>query len=760
MLIHVKKNSYFAMTLSLVLPVGCFAQAATPTGPAPNNANAAATVSATPAQAAALNALTQAMANPAPNSAPGSAPAGSGGGTGVDSSTATALDYLFNHKAGQGTTMKAGNDVASALADKIKAIDVLKTPGLENPELRTRFETYLSLQEVPQARITEYFGKMADVSKTLKAGDIFGAWKILYSLSEYQDLDAGISRELAARVETFWNTDRTKNGLEMANNQLRDNIETYNHNADMDAQDLQEQQQMQQQKAGGKGSTSSSNTSTTANATNSALQSSDADPAAAEAALMPTMGSALQGKMEMTSEYLNLLEARFKIKLNEVKENKMSDQDRMDFSDYIRTLYKSHRYYHVIIAADFYRALFNEGDYPSDLSNQAVAGLGGNGRIAADAAHQMGKSLGVNGNGAANAVSQAGGILGGDPMGQSSQAEEPLTIADEVTSALEINERVSQAIEVFKYKADKGDIASAAEQLQDAFVGNEFHPALKGLPRDEKEKVGEFLTRLDVLKNELEVRAFEQVDGEIASIQKIAADFDSTKPMALVNDIKLESRLRLGKARLLAQAGQLNDAMEEFQTAAEEWPGNPDLNTSSNTFFKSEDTANQSTGDFDRLVKEENYREMFDRQLEFALAVKGDATREQQLKDALEKVGKAKMAEEKANMLVMNGDVDGAWETVALATKEWPDDMKLNKLLADLSGRSADFVSALNKARDAETRKELGYSLTLYVAAQTYYPPSQIANEGIDRVSKLILTPETSDSSSSPGQAQVHAEAN
>jgi hypothetical protein len=104
------------------------------------------------------------------------------------------------------------------------------------------------------------------------------------------------------------------------------------------------------------------------------------------------------------------------------------------------------------------------------------------------------------------------------------------------------------------------------------------------------------------------------------------------------------------------------------------------------------------------------------------------------------------MAEEKANMLVLNGDVDGAWETIELAAKDWPDDMKLNKLLANLSGRSADFVSALNKARDAEAKKELGYSLTWYVNAQSFYPASEIANEGIDRVSKLILSPHSSSS--------------
>jgi hypothetical protein len=529
----------------------------------------------------------------------------------------------------------------------------------------------------------------------------------------------------------------------MANTQLRSNIDTYNHNADLDAHDIAYENQNQKTSNNNGAAASPGNG---ANATNSALGSDSADPAAAEAALMPTMNSALQGKMEMTSEYLNLLEARFKIKLNEIKENKMSDQDREDFADYIRTLYKGHRYYHVIVAANFYRALFNEGDYPQDLTNAAQANAGSNAKQGADSAHLAIKSLGLNASGPASALNQLGGVAGGDPTGQGGQ-EEPLSIADEVTSALEINNRVSQSVEVFRYKASLGEIAAAADELQNAFIANEFHPALQGLARDDKEKVGDFLGKLDVLKNQLEVRDFEQVEGQIASIQKIATDFDSTKPMALVNGIKLESRLRLGKAKLLAQGGQLDLAMQEFQTAAEEWPGNPDLNTSSNLFFKTENNQNQATVDFDRMAQDQDYRGMFDRQLEFALAVKGDDTREQQLKDALTKVGKAKMAEEKANMLMMNGDTDGAWETIELATKDWPDDVKLNKLLANLSGRSADFVSALDKARDAESKKELGFSLTWYVNAQGYYPASVIANEGIDRVSKQILSPQSSSSS-------------
>jgi hypothetical protein len=733
---HVKRNSFLALAL-MVSWQGAMAQTGNFGNPSPAPAPAPTGNGTAPAPASA----------PAPG-APAAAPSD---GTEIDSSTSQAIKSFMTQKPTEGSAGKATAELASALADKIKAMDSLKTPGLDTPEMRARFETYLSLKEVPDPRIKEYFGKMAQISDMLKQGDTFGAWKLLYSLSQYQDLDAGISRELASRVEAFWNTDRTKNGLEMANDKLRDNIDTYNHNADMDADDIAQEQAMDPTKAappgkggGSGGGSSNSGGVSGADATNSPLNSPTADPVAAEAALMPTMSSALQGKLEMTSEYLNLLEARAKIKLNEIRENKMSDQDRMDFSDYIKTLYDNHRYYHVIIAADFYRALFNEGDYPADLSNQAVAAAGSNGRAAADAAHLTVKSLGVNASGPIGALNNAGAQAPG--AGDDNQ---PMSIADEVTSALEINNRVSEAIEVFKFKASQGDIAAAADELQQAFVGNEFHPALQGLARDDKQKVGDFLDKLDVLKNQLEVRDFEQVEGQVAAIQKIAVDFDATKPLAMVNGIKLESRLRLGKARLLAQGGDLNDAMLEFQTAAEEWPGNPDLNTSANTFFKTENNQDQATTDFDRMVQDQDYRGIFGRQLEFALAVKGDSTREQQLKDALEKVQKAEVASEKANMLVMNGDVDGAWETIQLAAKEWPDDMKLNKLLASLSERSADFVSDLDKAQDAEAKKEYGYSLTWYVNAQSVYPPSVIANEGIDRLTKLILSPAADGTSSS-----------
>ena len=305
MLTRVKKSSGAVVLLALTYTLGCSIGLAQrgPIAP-PNNVTG---------QTAPV------PANQGPNS------------TEIDSSTSTALDYLFNHRAGEGTTMKAGNDVAAAIATKIQAVDVLRTPGFSNPEMKARFQTYLSLKEIDQKRIDEYFSKMKDVTASLKAGDPFTAWKLLYALGDYTDLDAGISRELAARVETFWNTDRTKTGLAMANDKLRDDAQKAIHNADLDARDLAEEQAAQAAKGQKGNNNNNASNINQSNTTNSPINNPNADPAAAEAAVDPTLSRNLQGKLEMTGEYLNLLEARAKIKLNEIRANKMSDQDRIGF---------------------------------------------------------------------------------------------------------------------------------------------------------------------------------------------------------------------------------------------------------------------------------------------------------------------------------------------------------------------------------------------------------------------------------------------
>jgi hypothetical protein len=386
----------------------------------------------------------------------------------------------------------------------------------------------------------------------------------------------------------------------------------------------------------------------------------------------------LEGKLQLTDEYLRSLELRAKIKINELKQEKLLEQAKVNFSEYISTLYNSGRLNHVVLAADFYRKIFEEAEYPVNMAKQ-------------------------------------------------------------VNASLEIQRDVQSSVDVFRYKVERGQLAGASESLQTAFLINELSPAVLGLERPLKEKVADFNASLDQMRNLIEARDFGNLEILLQKVKQSAIDYDTTKPMAIVNGVKLEGKMRLGKAKLAAQQGDLKLAMEEFQAAAEAWPNNPDLQDKALTFFDTQDVKSQALVEFDRLVEEQNYRAIFDKQLGFAPAIKGDVKREEALKSALLAIKDAEMATEKANVLMLNGDFFGAWETIELASVKLPDDKKLNRLRADLSGRSVEFVSAINKAREAEGRNDIGFSITWFVNAQRQYPASQIANDGIERLSKKLL---------------------
>ena len=600
--------------------------------------------------------------NPAPSPNP------SGGKT----ETSAAFDYLMNRKPQDGSAGKHAMDAGKRAETKAIAEDAVGIPRQEDSNLRARFERYLGTVQVSPERLDTYFSKMRDVSNLLRDNQVFAAWKELHELADETLIDAGISRELANRVESIWNTGRANVGLGQKNEKLRREVKTANANADMMSEGIMDRELEYQRRLNQGRRQQQQQQGSANNAPNGGV------PQMPEGgAPQPTMVG-LEGKLQLTEEYLRSLELKAKIKLNELKQEKLLEQAKTDFSDYVTTLFNSGRLNHVVLAADFYRKLFQEGDYPAEMARQ-------------------------------------------------------------VNASLEINRDVQSAVDVFRYKVERGQLAGASDSLQNAFMTSELNPAVLGLERPLKEKVADFTAQIDQMRNLIEARDFGNLEVLLLNLKNLATDFDTTKPMAIVNAVKLESKMRLGKAKLAAQQGDLKLAMEEFQAAAETWPGNPDLEDKALSFFDTQDVRSQTLVEFDRLVAEQNHRAIFEKQLAFAPAVKDDTKRTESLRSALEAVKNAEMASEKANLLMMNGDVFGAWETIELASANLPDDQKLNKLRADLSGRSAEFVAAINKARDAENRNETGYSLTWYVNAQRQYPASQIANGGIDRLSKKLL---------------------
>ena len=143
--------------------------------------------------------------------------------------------------------------------------------------------------------------------------------------------------------------------------------------------------------------------------------------------------------------------------------------------------------------------------------------------------------------------------------------------------------------------------------------------------------------------------------------------------------------------------------------------------------------------EFDRLVSAKNYRGVFDKQLQLATALVGDTNRIEQMKAALEKVKAAETAIEKSNLFRRNNNAFAAWEALETAAHDWADDSVLNKLRADLSGESAEFVQQIKKGEEAERAGQVGFSLACYLNAQRLYPASDIARTAVERLSARLL---------------------
>lgn len=574
----------------------------------------------------------------------------------------TALDYLFNKKPQDGTAAKSASDLTSKIEDKIKALDSMNRPGFEDPITRARFEKFLNAPEADGAEIQAYAQAYKAVIEALRQNNPILAWKLLFKLNEFP-WDAGVSAELANRIESIWDASKAQGELDARNARLRDVIQKANWNADVmfnSAQSREANKGTARPKAVPK---------------QSAKPNVSSDPAAIAADIQfPNV----PGSLQLTEQYFKSLESKIKIKRNELKLEKIASQVKSDFADTVSTLFASKRYRHVVIAANFYRQVFGDGDYPVTMGNQ-------------------------------------------------------------VNKSVENVRDVDEAVKVFEYQIANREIVAAAQTLQGAFLIGELDPAVRGIKRDLKREVSKYAGQVQRVQNLIEARDFGPLETLISQMQRDIVDFEPAKPLSLVNAVKLESKMRMGKAKLAAQKGDQAQALEEFKAAAEAWPGNPELTTAASGFFEAEDVRNQGTAEFDRLILEQNYRAIFDKQLPFLGAVHGDSKREAELKRALEKVKESEMALEKANLLQRNGDAFGAWEALEIAAKNWPEDSKLNRMRADLAMKSAEFVSALNKAQEAEAKQQYGFSLNWYVNAQRFYPSSQLANDGIHRVEEIVL---------------------
>jgi hypothetical protein len=404
----------------------------------------------------------------------------------------------------------------------------------------------------------------------------------------------------------------------------------------------------------------------------------------------------LSRDMQMQPIVTRLAEVNALIRANQLKREVAELQVKIDFQSLIVQHFLQRRFQHAIIGTRFYRTIFADGD--SQL------------RIGEDAKNLFAKTSGL-----------------------------PPNMGTIDSLANEIIGDVREGIQAFKFLLEKNELESATKRLAETFMLGEYLPEVRTLDRNDKRKALAFVHKSNQLISAIEVKDYALAEKLVAELGETAKDFDASKPMAAIETAKQISAMHIAKARNAAVSGDKNSLEAELKAATEIWPRNPSLTEVSKMIFSQADVQSRAMVDFDQLVSQKNYRQIYEDRMRFIAATAMYPEKQEQLRKVLEDMQVIETALIQAQEIEKRGDYAGAWESAEKAFRNHPDDNKLNQVRANLTTKAADFVHAIRQAEELEQKKQPGSSLAWYLKAQNVYPPSDFARQGVDRLTKEIL---------------------
>lgn len=565
-----------------------------------------------------------------------------------------------------GINQSDNNALLSILNTQNNLVDLSgkKIDDAQQKLVRSRFEKYLNSPPATSSEDISYNQLLVDISQRLagKGGGsdserTLDAWRLLFKAEDYP-MDDQLCRTIADKVVNFWQTTRKIEKLAVQNEKLeKDRSRKESGMRTVASMDRQEFIQM--------------------------MRGKDATPP-------PTRD------YELDPIKKRLQETEAKLQENKSYEATSRVNQKLDFQSLIVQFFLQRRYYHAMIANDFYRYLFAAED---------------------------GKIEGID--------SLKGQMFGGVDI--------KLTTSTIDALCKEAINDTDKAVKAAEYLISRGEIHSAAQRMLEAFFIGENLAPVKTFPMDSKREIMRYLRDTDKLVNAVKVKHVERAEAVLKEIQSYTKDFDSGQIEAFIQTSRQLSDLALQKALVAAQTRNQPAVETALQEAVQFWPTNPKIQEFLKTMIGKVDLKDVATTDFDRLFSQKDFRGIFNDRFRFAAALAMDNSRNKEFLEIMKRMEVIETSIGQAKELARLKNNFAAWEVVEKVYRQFPEDAELNRIRADLTIKASSFAAAISKAEEAAANGDDWAALLAYLKAKDIYPMSTFANDEISELSNKIL---------------------
>ena len=398
-----------------------------------------------------------------------------------------------------------------------------------------------------------------------------------------------------------------------------------------------------------------------------------------------------------------ILEIEAMKKKNELKGEVQIVQAKIQYQALMMQFFMQRRFQHVLMASRFYNQIWTDGESKLYLDKNS------------DTSKLFNESVGFS-----------------------------PTVARLDSFSSEFIRDCDKGVEAFNFLADKGELESAAKRLSEAYAVGEFMPGIRTLPRDRKRKVLEFVRESYKLLAAIDAKDYTTAEKITANMKTMASDFNGNKADAAIATYTRVSNMHIMTAKTHVAANEIDKAREEIKKAMEVWPQNPKL-AEFDQLVEAGSTLVTAKNDFDRLLSENNYRQIFTDQYRIAPAIQNDPQRLEAFKQIITNLTSIEASIGKANEFSKMGQDYAAYEQLAQVREKFPDDPKLGREIELLAPKVADFTKAIDRAQQFEKRtpKQTGSAMAWFLKAQNIYPQSELAKSGVERLLNEILPDES-----------------